>query len=45
MQKGWLTVPGSDEIIFKMDDSEKWKAAAMQYGIDISTFEDEIGYA
>ena len=42
---GWLTVPADDNIIFKMDDSMKWRAAAMQFGIDISTFEDEIGYA
>lgn len=42
---GWLTVPANDDIIFNMDDSMKWKAAAMQLGIDISTFDDEIGYA
>ncbi len=42
---GWLTVPADDNIIFSMDDDMKWKAAAMQFGIDISIFEDEIGYA
>jgi len=42
---GWLTVPADDNIIFNMEDSMKWKAAAMQLGIDISTFDDEIGYA
>ncbi len=42
---GWLTVPGDDNIIFNLPDDEKWKAAAMQYGIDISTFGDVIGYA
>jgi len=42
---GWLTVPADDNIIFNIDDKTKWKAAAMQFGIDISTFEDEIGYA
>lgn len=42
---GWLTVPASDHIIFDMDSEEKWKAAAMQYGIDISTFGDVIGYS
>ena len=42
---GWLTVPADDNIIFSMDDTMKWRAAAMQFGIDISTFEDEIGYA
>lgn len=42
---GWLTVPANDHIIFDMDSEEKWKAAAMQYGIDISTFGDVIGYS
>ncbi len=42
---GWLSVPADDKIIFDMDDNMKWKAAALQFGIDISTFEDEIGYA
>ncbi|WP_163336596.1 YqgE/AlgH family protein [Desulfopila sp. IMCC35008] len=42
---GWLTVPASDHIIFDMDCEEKWKAAAMQYGIDIATFGDVIGYS
>jgi len=45
VNKGWLTVPASDEIIFQMNDNLKWKAAAMQLGIDISIFEDQIGYA
>jgi len=42
---GWLSVPADDKIIFEMDDNMKWKAAAMQFGIDISIFDDEIGYA
>lgn len=42
---GWLTVPADDNIIFELSDDLKWKAAAMQYGIDISTFGDVIGYA
>lgn len=45
VDKGWLTVPASDEIIFQMHDDLKWKAAAMQLGIDIAIFEDQIGYA
>lgn len=42
---GWLTVPGNDAIIFETADEEKWKAAALQYGIDISVFGDVIGRA
>lgn len=45
VEKGWLTLPASDSIIFDVPDDQKWKAAAMQYGIDISTYEDNIGYA
>jgi putative transcriptional regulator len=45
LENGWLTLPASDKIIFDMIDELKWKAAAMQYGIDIATFEDVIGYA
>lgn len=45
MANGWLNVPASDEIIFKQPDKFKWKAAAMQYGIDIATYEDVIGNA
>ena len=42
---GWLTVPADDNIIFNVEDNMKWRAAAMQFGIDIATFEDVIGYA
>jgi len=42
---GWLTVPGNDIIIFDTPDDDKWRAAAMQYGIDISIFGDVVGRA
>lgn len=42
---GWLMVPADDTIIFDAADENKWKAAAMRYGIDISTFGDVVGYA
>lgn len=42
---GWLTLPGSDEILFRTADSLKWKKAAQQYGIDISLYSDQIGLA
>jgi putative transcriptional regulator len=45
VENGWLTLPASNHIIFDMPDELKWKAAAMQYGIDIATFKDDIGYA
>jgi putative transcriptional regulator len=44
-KNGWLTVPSSDDIIFRTPDESKWKAAAMQLGIDIEIFEDVIGVA
>jgi len=42
---GWLTVPGNDSIIFDTEDDEKWRAAAMQFGIDISVYDDVAGRA
>jgi len=42
---GWLTVPADDTIIFNIDDKVKWRAAALQFGIDIAVYEDVIGYA
>ena len=45
LDDGWLTVPGNDSIIFDTLDEEKWKAAAMLYGIDISVYGDVVGRA
>lgn len=45
LDDGWLTVPGNDAIIFDTVDEEKWKAAAMLYGIDISVYGDVVGRA
>ena len=45
LNNGWLSLPANDNIIFDMPDEQKWKAAAMEYGIDIATFEDVIGNA
>lgn len=42
---GWLMVPADDHVIFDIPDEEKWRTAAMQYGIDISVFGDVIGNA
>lgn len=42
---GWLAVPADEDIIFDVPDGEKWRSAALHYGIDISTFGDVIGYA
>jgi putative transcriptional regulator len=42
---GWLTLPADEHIIFDTLDDDKWKAAALLYGIDISTFDDTLGYA
>lgn len=45
LDDGWLTVPGNDVIIFDTLDEDKWRAAAMQYGIDISVYGDVVGRA
>ena len=45
VEDGWLTVPAREEIIFDTPDDEKWRTAAMNYGIDISTYGDIVGRA
>ncbi len=45
IRQGWLALPATEDIIFRMDNNSKWKAAGMQYGIDITIYEDEAGYA
>lgn len=42
---GWLSLPANDSIIFDIDNQEKWRTAAMLYGIDISTLGDMAGFA
>ncbi|HIJ77840.1 MAG: YqgE/AlgH family protein [Desulfobulbaceae bacterium] len=43
--EGWLTLPATDDIIFKTPDHIKWQKAAKLYGIDISLFGDVVGTA
>ena len=45
VEDGWLLVPADDAIIFDTEDGEKWKAAALRHGVDITTFGDVPGYA
>lgn len=45
VEDGWLLVPADDAIIFDTEDEQKWKAAALRHGIDITTFGDVPGYA
>ncbi len=42
---GWLSLPSSESIIFDINNEDKWRTAAMLYGIDISTLGDMAGYA
>ena len=42
---GWLSLPANESIIFDIENPEKWRTAAMLYGIDISTLGDMAGYA
>lgn len=45
VSQGWLTVPAQDSIFFDVPDKDKWHHAAALYGIDISTYQDYVGYA
>jgi len=42
---GWLTLPASYPILFNTADEQKWRAAALKDGIEISLYNDEIGFA
>ncbi len=45
VEDGWLMVPAEDHVIFDVPDEDKWRTAAMLYGIDISVFGDSVGNA
>ena len=45
IEDGWLMVPADEHVIFDVPDEEKWRTAAMLYGIDISVFGDVVGNA
>ena len=45
VENGWLMVPAEDHVIFDVPDEEKWRTAAMTYGIDISVYGDFVGNA
>lgn len=42
---GWLTLPSDDKVLFDTPDELKWEMAASKHGIDISTFDDLVGFA
>ncbi len=42
---GWLTLPGDDEVLFRVPDDRKWREAASRYGIDIAVYGDMVGRA
>lgn len=42
---GWLILPAEKSILFETADQEKWRKAALQFGIDIALFSDQIGAA
>ncbi|PIE57579.1 MAG: hypothetical protein CSA33_07620 [Desulfobulbus propionicus] len=45
IDNSWLTLPADYDVLFHTPDDQKWKKAAQNFGIDISSFGDVIGYA
>ena len=45
LDNSWLVVPGDEQVIFDLPNREKWKAAAAYYGVDITIFNENVGYA
>jgi len=41
----WISVPATCELVFKADNTAKWKHAAETYGIDISRIMGHVGHA
>lgn len=44
-QNSWLTVPVDRGIVFDTPLAERWRAAARQLGVDLSTLTDYSGHA
>ncbi|MEW6219969.1 MAG: YqgE/AlgH family protein [Thermodesulfobacteriota bacterium] len=44
-ENGWLALPADVEVLFRVPDDQKWRAAARRHGIDISLFGDTVGSA
>ncbi len=41
----WLIMPADDNFIFSISNSDKWKKAASQFGIDILDLGGSVGLA
>ncbi len=41
----WLVMPSNQEIIFNLPDEQKWRQAALQFGIDIMDVSGNTGIA
>ena len=42
---GWLTVPASEDIVFRQDNDTKWQSAVASLGVDISNLSADVGHA
>ena len=42
---GWLLVPADNQLIFSLDNEEKWEAAMTKLGIDLTLLSSEAGHA
>ena len=44
-RNGWLTVPANEQLVFEIDNNQKWEAAAQRIGIDLGKLSGEAGHA
>lgn len=42
---GWLLVPADNQLVFGLDNDEKWAGAISKLGIDLSLLSTEAGHA
>lgn len=44
-ENAWLSVPASDELLFKIDNQDKWERAFNSIGVDLSVLSGSAGRA
>ena len=42
---GWLTVPASEDLVFRQENDTKWQSAVASLGVDISNLSGDVGHA
>jgi len=41
----WISGPANPDILFRTPDTERWKAAALSFGVDLDLMSGDVGHA